>query len=113
MGSFETSDRHSNPAHQPIRVPIRKDELFRSAVEMVEDLDGWALESQDEERLVIECVRKGGVLGGTARITITVEGPDGIPSATLHVRSRTEGGLLSNDKSVVAEFVKPFHRRVC
>jgi hypothetical protein len=113
MGSFETSDRHTNPAHQPIRVPIRKDELFQSAKEMVDDLSGWDVQSEDADALVLECVKQGGVLGGTSRITITVEGPDGIPSATVNVRSETDGGLLSRDKSVVAEFVKPFHRRVC
>jgi hypothetical protein len=113
MGSFETSDQHSNPAHQPICVPIRRDDLFQSAKEMVEDLSGWELQSEDTDGLVLDCLKKGGVLGGTSRIRITVEGPDGMPSATLNVRSETDGGILSSDKSVVAEFVKPFHRRVC
>ena len=113
MGSFETSDRHSSASHQPIRVPIRKEELFQSAREMVEDLGGWELQSEDAEALVLECVKQGGLLGGTSRITISVEGPDGLPSATVNVRSVTDGGLLASDKSIVAEFVKPFHRRVC
>jgi hypothetical protein len=48
-------------------------------------------------------------------VTITVEGPDGIPTSTVHVRSETRGGwpLLASDRRVVLEFMKPFHRRVC
>ena len=113
MGSFETSDRHSNPAHQPVRVPILKEDVYRSAREMVDDLDAWKLVSADGERLTLRCERKGGLVGGAASITVTIEGPEGVPSATVHVRSESDGGLLSRDRSNVAEFVKPFHRRVC
>lgn len=113
MGSFETSDEHANQAHRPIRVPMRREDLFGQAREMAEDLAGWSIVEADEEALTLRCERKGGLLGGKARITVTVEGPEGIPSATLNVRSESEGGLLSRDKSVVAEFVEPFHRRVC
>jgi len=113
MGSFETSEQHSSPAHQPVRVPILKEDVYRAAREMVDDLDAWTVVAADDEQLLLRCERKGGLMGGTSTITVSVEGPDGIPSATVNVRSESPGGLLSRDKSNVAEFVKPFHRRVC
>lgn len=112
-GSFETSDSHKSQAHQPIRVPTQKGSIFGAAKEMVEDLADWELVSEDAENHVLVCRRKGGLLGGESTITVRVEGPDGIPSSTVHVRSETEGGLMSRDKANVAEFVKPFFRRVC
>ena len=78
----------------------------------VADLD-WEVVGSDDEKLEITCRKKGGLLGGTATIQILVDGPEGIPSATVNVKSTTEGGLLNRDKANVAEFVKPFHRRVC
>jgi len=113
MGSFETSDQHPSLAHKPVRVPIRKEDVYRAAREMVDDLEAWTVVAADDERLLLRCERKGGLMGATAIITVSVEGPDGIPSATVNVRSESQGGLLSRDKSNVAEFVKPFHRRVC
>ena len=113
MGSFETSDRHAHASCQPIRVPILREEVYQAAREMVEDLSGWSLVRADDERLELHCAKKGGLLGGAARITVTVEGPDGIPSATVNVRSETDGGLLARDKANVTEFTVPFHRRVC
>jgi hypothetical protein len=112
MGSFQTSDEHGRPELRPLRVAMRREDLFAEARTMVEDLDGWTLVRADEEGLALHCERKGGLLGGTARVTLSVEGPDGIPSATLTVRSESEGGLLSRDKAVVAEFLTPFARRV-
>ena len=113
MGSFETDEQHSNPSLKPLRVASRREGIYAQAKEMVADLDGWTLESCDDEQLVLVCERKGGLLGGTSRITIRVEGPEGIPSATIHVRSESSGGLRSRDKANVLEFMKPFHRRVC
>jgi hypothetical protein len=113
MGSFETDEQHSNPSLKPLRVASRRDGIYAQAKEMVSDLDGWTLQSSDDEAFVLECERKGGMLGGSAKITIRVEGPEGIPSTTVHVRSESTGGLRSRDKGNVLEFMKPFHRRVC
>jgi len=113
MGSFETDEQHSNPSLKPLRVASRREGIYEQAKEMVSDLDGWTLLSSDDEGLALACERKGGLLGGTAKITIRVEGLEGIPSCTVHVRSETAGGLRSRDKGNVLEFIKPFHRRVC
>ncbi len=112
-GSFETSDRESIQHLRPLRVPSLKQGIYSRAKEMVADLDGWSLVSEDEATGTLRCERKSRLLGGKARITITVEGPEGIPSTTVSIRSETDGGLLSHDKVNVAEFMKPFHRRVC
>lgn len=112
-GSFETSDQHGNVHLRPIRVPTRKEEIFRQALEMVEALEAWELVSEDADTGTIVCRRPGGLMAGRADITVRVEGPDGIPSSTVNVRSVTEGGLRSRDKANVLEFVKPFTRRVC
>jgi len=111
VGSFETSEAHTNRNHQPIRVPSLKGDIYGAAKEMCEDLDGWSLSSADESALTITCQKKNGMLGGMSTITVRVEGPDGIPSSTTHVRSESSG-LLSRDKSNVAEFVKKFTMRV-
>jgi hypothetical protein len=113
MGSFETKDSHSSADLRPVRVPTRKDEIYRQALEMVEALEAWQLVSQDEAAGTIVCRRPGGFLAGEATITVTVAGPEGIPSSTVSVRSESAGGLRSRDKANVAEFVKPFTRRVC
>ncbi len=113
MGVFETSDQHGDPALRPIRVPVRADDLYGSAREMVDDLKAWRVVAQDEAARTITCERDRGFLGGKATITIRVEGPDGVPSSAVHVRSESQGGLLAKDKANVVEFNKPFHRRVC
>jgi hypothetical protein len=113
MGSFRTSDEHSKPLHKPLRVARRREELFAEARDMVADLAAWKLVDSDESALVLRCERKSGFLSPAAHVTITVEGPDGIPSSTLNVESTTQGGLLSRDKANVAEFLEPFTRRVC
>ena len=101
---------------------------------MVEDLARWTLLGADEEGLgadeeglgadeeglgadeeggTLECTRAGGLLRATSRITIRVDGPEGIPSAVLSVGSRSEGRGLSRDRANVVELVRPFERRVC
>ena len=113
MGVFATSADNGKESLRPLRVAALKDGIYQAAKELVGDLPGWELVSDDAERLVLTCRRAGGVLSGTAEIEITVEGPDGIPSTTVNVRSQTRGGLRSRDKQNVAEFMVPFHRRVC
>jgi len=112
-GSFQTDAGHSNERLQPLRVPVRKEHLFGVARELVEDLASWTVESADEESMTLVCTRGGGLLGGSSKITVRVEGPDEIPNSTVHVRSETETGLLKRDKANVMEFMVPFHRRVC
>jgi len=92
---------------------MRKEHLFGTAQELVEDLASWTLDSADEESMTLLCTRSGGLLSGPAKVTVRVEGPDEIPNSTVHVSSETEGGLLKRDKAVVLEFMVPFHRRVC
>lgn len=113
MGSFQTSDDGKQEAHRPVRVPILVADVFQAAREMVDDLKGWKLVEADEAAHVLRCEASGGFLGGTCRVTITVEGPEGIPSSTVHVRSESDAGLFARDKSIVADFVRPFRRRVC
>ncbi|MCP3920505.1 MAG: hypothetical protein GY711_33680 [bacterium] len=112
MGSFSTSESHSSRWHQPVRVPIRKQDVFGVAREMCDDLESWKILGVDEEALTITCERTGGFLAGTAKIVVSVTGPDGIPSSETNVHSETGGGLLSKDKAIVTEFVKKFSMRV-
>ena len=112
-GSFQTDPGHSNERLHPLRVPMRKEHLFGAAQELVEDLSSWTLESVDEESMTLVCTRSGGLLGGSSRVTIRVEGPDEIPNSTVHVSAVTEQGLLKRDKANVLEFMVPFQRRVC
>jgi len=112
-GSYETRDDQSDPALRPIRVPVLPPDVYRAACEMVDDMEAWTLKSSDEEALTLVCERDRGFLGGRATITIRVEGPEGVPSSTVHVRSESTGGLLAKDKANVVEFNRPFHRRVC
>jgi hypothetical protein len=109
---FETAEGHADQDLQPLRVPTRKEEIYDEAKTMVGDLDGWKLVQADDDALVLTCERKGGLLRAAAKVTIRVDGPDGIPSATVTVRSETDGGL-SRDKANVQEFLRPFRRRVC
>jgi hypothetical protein len=112
-GSFETGPGHRDPLLQPLRVPTRAPDLYAEAKDMVADLAGWSIVSSDDDALTLVCERRAGLLGAPARVTIRVEGPEGLPSATLHVRSETRGGLLARDRANVLEFLKPFQRRVC
>ena len=113
MGVFETSDEHGDLTLRPIRVPVRAEDVYGAAREMVDDLDAWRVVSHDDEARTIVCERDRGFLGGKAMITIRIEGPDGVPSSAVHVRSESKGGMLSKDKANIVEFNKPFHRRVC
>ena len=112
MGKFETSERHSNRWHQPVRVPVRKQDIFTSAKEMCADLASWEVLEVDEERLSITCRRRNGFLAGTSRIVVRVDGPDEIPSSETNVVSESTGGVLSKDRAIVSEFVKKFSMRV-
>lgn len=110
---FETNPSHDKPELRPLHVALRREGLYQAAREMVADLGQWSLLSADDAATTLHCQRKGGLLGGTTRVTLRVEGPEGLPSSTIHVRAEAQGGLLSNEKSVVVEFMKPFIRRVC
>ena len=112
MGKFETSDGHSGRWHRPLRVPILKQDVFASAQEMCADLKSWKVLAVDEDALTINCERANGLLGGTSRIVVRVDGPDGIPSSETNVVSESTGGVLSKDKAIVSEFMKKFSMRV-
>lgn len=111
-GSFRTDDAHGED-HAPVRVAIRREYVFQEAKNLVDDLPAWTLVSADDAAMVLVCDRKGGLLSGTSRVTIRCEGPEDIPSCTVHVESESQGGLRSRDRANVAEFVRPFRRRVC
>ncbi|MBI5435253.1 MAG: hypothetical protein HZA52_20635 [Planctomycetes bacterium] len=118
---FETSESHDKPEFRPLHVARRREGLYEAAKEMVADLSNWTVVKADDPACTLHCERKGGplggllggLLGGTSKVTVRVEGPEGLPSSTIHVRAEAQGGLLSNEKSVVAEFMRPFTRRVC
>lgn len=112
MGRFETSDAHPNRWHQPVRVPRAKQGVFETARELVESLDGWKLEHVDEAKLELRATKSNGLLGGTARVTVTVKGPDGMPSSETHVVSESTGGLFPKDRANVARFCEKFWMRV-
>ncbi|MCY2960052.1 MAG: hypothetical protein NTY35_07790 [Planctomycetota bacterium] len=114
MGAvFETRDDAPDERLRPLRVPIRSDQVFESVREMVADLDGWEVVTADEALRVLTCRKRAGLLGGTATITIRCEGPEGLPSTVVHVRSTSEGAVVARDRAHVLEFLTPFHRRVC
>jgi len=111
MAAFETTDEQSDPVLRPMRVAVRREDVFSEAKDMVADLAGWKLVREDAEKLEITCERAGGLLGGAAQVLLRVEGPDGIPSATLTLRCEASG-LFANAKGVAREFMEPFRRRV-
>ncbi|HUR29387.1 MAG TPA: hypothetical protein VM509_14455 [Planctomycetota bacterium] len=111
--SFQTSDSNAAPELRPVRAAVLKSGMFDEAKTLALELPGWSLVEANETEGRIECSRRGGLLFGSSRITITLEAPPGIPSTTVHVRSESTGGLLSRDRRNVAQFVRPFHRRVC
>lgn len=110
--AFETQDSHSKRWHQPVRVPQNKGDVFGSAKELIDDLEGWDVERVDEDAMTIHATRKNGLLGGTSRITVRVEGPEGIPNSATHCASESSGGLLNRDKANVAEFIQKFWMRM-
>lgn len=111
--SFQTSDSHAALEHRPVRVAALQAGVFDEARTLVGELPGWSLVKADESAGRIECVKQNGFLSGTSRITITLESPEGIPSTTVHLSSESSGGILNRDRQNVAQFVRPFHRRVC
>jgi hypothetical protein len=112
-GSFSTSDQHAHFNLKPLAVASLKRGVYEEAKDLASELAGWRVVSADEARLVIVCERAGGVLSGPSTVTITFDGPDGIPSTTVNVRSESRRGLMSRDRQNVLEFMRPFHRRVC
>jgi len=108
-----TSDAARHPNLKPVRVPILAQTVFGEALDLARELPGWTVVSQDERALVIVCQRAGGLFGAPATVTITVTGPPGLPSAEVHCRSESRGGLCGRDRRNVIEFMEPFHRRVC
>ncbi len=109
--SFQTDERHGNANLRPVRVPRGKLDIYAAARELCEDL-GWEILGADEARLALRCRRRNGWLAGTSSIEVWVEGPDGIPTSTTHVRSSSSGGLLPKDRAIVEEFVRKFTMRV-
>jgi len=112
-GSFKTDPGHSNERLRPLRLAMRKEHLFGTAKELVEDLPSWVLDGADEESMTLSCTREGGFLKGPSKVKIQIDGPDEIPNSTVHVSSETASGLLKSDKAVVLEFMVRFHGRVC
>ena len=112
MGSFRASDAEASPTLRPLRVAVRKEDVYSEARDMVADLEHWKLVEADDRALVLRCERAGGLLSPASKVTIAVEGPDGMPSSTVQIESTSSGGLLSRDKANVAEFLEPFGRRV-
>ena len=112
-GHCESSAAHASHDLRPLHVAMRCEELFAEARSMVEDLQAWTLLEVDEDGGILECSRAGGFLRAASRITIRVDGPEGIPSSVLTVVSRSEGRRMSRDRANVLEFVRPFGRRVC
>ena len=111
--SFTTSDAHAELDLRPVRVPMRRESVFEEACNLASELPGWRVLGSDEKDLVLRCERSGGFLGTRSAITIRVEGPEGLPSATLHCTSESRGGLFARDRRNVLEFMTLFHRRVC
>ena len=110
--SFETSDSNAAQEHRPVRVAALQAGVFEEARTLVSELPGWSIVAVDEARGRIECQKRNGFLGGSSRITITLESPPGIPSTTVNLRSESSGGIFPRDRQNVAQFVRPFHRRV-
>lgn len=111
--SFSTSDVHAQPGSRPVRVPILKHSVFEEARDLAGQLPGWKVVSADEHELTLVCERAGGLLTPRATVTITVTGPDGLPSSEVNCSSTSSGGVFARDRRNVREFMLPFERRVC
>lgn len=111
MGRFQTDAAAGSKWHRPVAVPQGREGVFSSVRELLEDLPGWDVTEVDEGACTVRVAKANGFLGGTSRITIRVEGPDGIPSSETHVTSESDG-LLSRDKQNVATFVRKLFMRV-
>jgi len=110
MAVFATTDSESDPVLRPMRVAVRREDVFSEARDMVADLPGWRLVREDSAALELHCERTGR-LGCVARIVVRVEGPEGIPSASVTLRGETSG-LFASARRAVREFLEPFRRRV-
>lgn len=111
--SFQTSDSNAALEHKPVRVAALQAGIFEEARTLVSELPGWSIVEADEARGRIQCLKRNGFLAGSSRITITLESPAGIPSTTVNLHSESSGGIFNRDRQNVAQFVRPFHRRVC
>lgn len=109
---FESSDAHPQQLLQPLRVPSLKGGIYQTAKELIDDLPGWTLVGENEETGELNCERAGRFLTGKSKVTVKVEGPEGVPSTTVTLVSETDGGMRSPDKANVQEFMKLFLRRV-
>jgi hypothetical protein len=110
MASFESRDEEPDERLRPMRVAVRREDVYAEAKDMVADL-GWKLVRADDAALELVCERAGGFLRAEARITVKVDGPEGIPSATVTVRSES-ASAFARDKENVRAFLEPFRRRV-
>jgi uncharacterized membrane protein YdfJ with MMPL/SSD domain len=109
MARFATSPTAGSKWHRPVAVPSARDGVFGSVQELVSDL-GWNVESCDEATCTLIATKPNGLLGGTSRITVTVTGPDGLPSSETNVASESSS-ILSRDKKNVASFVRKLWMR--
>ena len=113
-GSFVTSADDADPDARPIRVPQRREDVWAEARNLASELPGWKVLEADEERGLLVCERAGGFLIPSCRVTLTFEGPAGIPSTTVSARSESTGGMFghSRDRARVLEFMRLLRRRV-
>ena len=113
-GSFATSDAENNPDLRPVRAPQRLEEVWEEARNLASDLPGWTIVEEDPARKVLVCERAGSLLAPASRVTLSFDGPAGIPSTTVHARSESRGGLpgFARDRAHVLEFMKLLHRRL-
>jgi hypothetical protein len=114
-GTFATSDAHARTELKPLRVPIRKQDVYAEARNLASELPGWRILAADDARLVLTCERRRGPLGGTSTITLSFEGPAEMPSTIVNAVSVSAGGFpgFARDRANILEFMRPFHRRVC
>ncbi len=110
MASYASRDEDPDPRLRPMRVAVRREDVFSEAKDMAADL-GWSIVERDDAALRLVCERAGALLRAKARITIEVDGPEGIPTATVTVRS-VSTGAFARDRENVRAFLEPFRRRV-
>lgn len=113
-GSFSTSDDEKNPELRPVRVAQRLEEVYDEAKNLASELPGWRVVESDGARKFLVCEREAGLLAPASRVTLTFEGPDGIPSTTVNARAEGGSGFLglSRDRARVLELMKLLRRRV-
>jgi hypothetical protein len=114
VGSFATSDSEKHPDLRPVRVPQRREEVWAEACNLAGDLPGWRILEADEARGILVCERAGGLFLSPSRVTLTFEGPAGIPATTVNARSESSGGWtrISRDRARLIEFMRLLRRRV-